>query len=295
MLSKADAHYNSICTWATPATNYNKALIYLRAVAECYIEPSKLYRYLDARSPLHLTKKEIHSPKVKKLGLSGFRILHLSDLHFDGSRKMTQRLFKTIKGQSVDLIVLTGDYHKGQSDHKNNALIVNEIKHAISETTSRLGVFATLGNHDNGPMINDFEAAGIRMLTSHSTHFSKKNVPIILSGKDSIHAKPSLYNETPFVEKIPNDLFGIILRHTPDKAKCDAVSGYGLCLTGHTHGPQIPIDALRRLTVSDANADKASGLWQEGSMTGHTSNGIGTSLLPIRLGRPAEATILTLK
>jgi hypothetical protein len=86
------------------------------------------------------------------------------------------------------------------------------------------------------------------------------------------------------------------LVHSPELFDLAAVNGYKLYLCGHTHGGQIclpgGIPVIRHLY----NGKKYyRGLWQYNGMKGYTSEGCGTSGIPIRYNSHSEVTLFTLK
>ena len=101
-------------------------------------------------------------------------------------------------------------------------------------------------------------------------------------------------------ENLPKTLAGIpggsctvLLAHRPKAALKSAGTGVGLQLSGHTHGGMIRgFDLL----VALFNGGWVSGLFRVGEMTLIVSN--GTWLwrgFPLRLGRPGEILLVTLK
>jgi predicted MPP superfamily phosphohydrolase len=70
----------------------------------------------------------------------------------------------------------------------------------------------------------------------------------------------------------------------------------GLTLSGHTHGGQVGIPGLRRPFVPSRYGERyVYGHRVEGGRHLFISSGIGTSGLPVRLLRPPEVVILTLR
>ncbi len=288
--------YQLFCGWYKPQSIYTKTLILHRAFFELYLERMRISKILDSRIPLHLTEKEICTPKVSNAGLSGFRILHLSDLHLDGSKKLLHRLIHKTQGIDVDLIALTGDYHKGQSAPHQNKIVISQIVTVLNKINSKYGAIAVLGNHDNPQMVSEFEQVKIKTLWRHSLSFSNKGIALTVSGYDSFFRYPKDHRpNNPALTTLPSNCLNITLCHYPHYAPKAARLGYDIYLTGHTHGPQIPLPAIRRLVLKDKLQHLSSGIWTQQEMKGHTSRGIGTSILPIRVRNKAEVTILTLR
>ena len=91
---------------------------------------------------------------------------------------------------------------------------------------------------------------------------------------------------------IPAGDFILLLAHRPAQAKSAARSGISLQLSGHTHGGMIRgLDWV----VAQFNGGFVSGLYEVNGMKLYVSNGTGIwNGFPIRLGRPAEITLITL-
>lgn len=85
----------------------------------------------------------------------------------------------------------------------------------------------------------------------------------------------------------------ILMSHRPDNAPQSATAGVSLQLSGHTHGGMVyGFDKL----IAKANNGFVSGLYDIGHMSLYVSNGTGIwNGFPIRLGKPSEITVLTLR
>src|SRR5437667_9988961 len=101
--------------------------------------------------------------------LNGFRIVHLSDLHYGPlvERRHLERAIAIANDLNPDLIALTGDYI---SQERMYAAPCAEI---VGRLRARHGVYAILGNHDHwtdAKLIADlFRAEGVRMLIDEGT------------------------------------------------------------------------------------------------------------------------------
>ena len=68
-----------------------------------------------------------------------------------------------------------------------------------------------------------------------------------------------------------------------------------LTIAGHTHGGQVWLPLLGRLIVPSHYAQRyAAGFVREQGKSLFVSTGIGTSILPVRLGVPPEVSLLAL-
>jgi uncharacterized protein len=222
---------------------------------------------------------------------SDFTILHLSDLHADTSDGAMQQLINLVGTLEYDICVLTGDY-RGKTYGPFNTSLQN-----IKKLRDRLRrpIYGVLGNHDSIYMVPALEGMGIRMLFNEWEAISLKDSQIYLAGIDDAH----FYRTDDIkkaAERIPADAFSILLSHTPEIYSEAANSGFNLMLSGHTHGGQlclpggIPIKLGARLPRF-----MGAGAWRHAEMTGYTSVGVGTSILPARLNCSPEVSLHTLR
>src|SRR5215212_333919 len=219
-----------------------------------------------------------------------FTILHLSDLHADISQGAMRRLAELVGTLEYDVCVLTGDYRGSTYGPFESAL------QSLSQLRALLKgpLYGVLGNHDSLKMAPAMEAMGIRMLFNECEPITHRGSRIYLAGIDDAH----FYRADDIAKAasgIPKHAFSILLSHTPEVYQKAAAAGFDLMLSGHTHGGQlclpggIPIKLEAVLPRS-----MGAGMWRHARMTGYTSAGAGTSLLPVRLNCPPEITLHTL-
>jgi len=69
-----------------------------------------------------------------------------------------------------------------------------------------------------------------------------------------------------------------------------------LTIAGHTHGGQVSLPLIGPLILPSHYWRRyAAGLIHEDGKTYFVSSGIGTSIIPVRLGVPPEISFLTLR
>jgi hypothetical protein len=160
----------------------------------------------------------------------------------------------------------------------------DETLREIARLRSQLGeaVYGVLGNHDSLRMLPPLEAIGIRMLVNESETIVRGNQRIHLAGVDDAN-----YYAAANLEKaaagIPSGEFSILLSHTPEIYKQAEYAEFQLCLTGHTHGGQICLPGSVPITLScDLPRRLGAGPWSYKSITGYTSRGVGSSVIPVR-------------
>jgi predicted MPP superfamily phosphohydrolase len=217
----------------------------------------------------------------------GFTILHLSDLHVETSAPAMRWLTELVTTLGYDICVLTGDFRGKAFGPFDEAL------RGMAGVRSRLGeaVYGVLGNHDTVRMLPGLEAMGIRMLLNESETIVRGRQRLHLAGVDDAH-----YYMAANLEKasagIPGCEFSILLSHTPEIYKQAAYAGFHLCLSGHTHGGQICLPGSVPVTLScDLPRRFGAGPWSYNGMTGYTSAGVGSSVIPVRFNCPPEITL----
>jgi len=217
----------------------------------------------------------------------GFTILHLSDLHVDISQQAMARLKAILKEIKYDLCVLTGDY-RGPSVGSYEATLASMSEICAQLTTPAYGV---LGNHDTVCMLPGLEEIGIRMLLNEHEAIKRSDECIYLAGVDDAH-----FYRADNIEKaasgVPSDKFAILLSHTPEIYRQAAIADFNLLLSGHTHGGQICLPGGIPITLDSVlPRHMGSGPWKYRDMTGYTSVGAGTSIVPVRFNCPPEITL----
>jgi len=217
----------------------------------------------------------------------GFTILHISDLHVDMNEVAMNRLIELVGSMQYDVCVLTGDYRGRTFGPFQPAL----------DGVARLGnhlkqpIYAVLGNHDTIQMVPGLEAMGIRVLLNECETIVRRDQRIYLAGIDDAH-----FYRVDNIEKaalsIPRGQFSILLSHTPEVYRQAAHANFDLMLSGHTHGGQICLPGSIPIKLEAVLPRRmGAGPWQYGDMTGYTSVGAGSSVVPVRLNCPPEITL----
>jgi uncharacterized protein len=217
----------------------------------------------------------------------GFTILHISDLHVDMNEVAMQHLIELVGGMRYDLCVLTGDY-RGKTFGPFEATL-----DGIAKVRAQLqgSIYGVLGNHDSIQMVPAMEAMGIRMLLNECEAIARGDQRIYLAGIDDAH-----FYRVDNIEKaalpIPDGAFSIILSHTPEVYRQAAHANFDLMLSGHTHGGQICLPGSIPIKLEAVLPRRmGAGAWRYHNMTGYTSVGAGSSVLPVRLNCPPEITL----
>lgn len=225
---------------------------------------------------------------------AGFRIVHLTDLHF--GLLVPLSLIRSVVARANrierDLIVCTGDYV-----HENNATDqIDEVWPVLSGLAAPSGVFSVLGNHDHWA-----DAA-------RSRHWLR------VTGQDLSHRVRCLTRNDSrlwfagagdfwedhrdldgLLSGIPEHDCRIVLAHNPDTADTDFTSRVDLMLSGHTHGGQVDIPFVGTPVLPVRNKSYSHGLiTSPRGFPVFISRGIGWAVYPVRFNCFPEIAVLEL-
>ncbi len=197
-------------------------------------------------------------------------------------RKLEQRLGSLYARQRLDI----------ETDHEAQI-----FGHGVARVRAHLKepVYGVMGDHDTIQMVPGLEALGIRMLLNESEVIVRGGQQIYLAGIDDAHCFKADSIEKAAL-RIPYGEFSILLSHTPEIYRQAAHADFNLLLSGHTHGGQICLPGSIPI-ILDAKLPRrlGAGAWQYHNMTGYTSVGAGSSVVPVRLNCPPEITLHRLR
>lgn len=239
-----------------------------------YVEP---YMLITRTVTIEATK---HVPECT--------IVFFSDTHFgkDYSEKNIERIVKRINRSEPDLVIFGGDFLDNYARDREE-LDLEYIGAELSKIEASYGKFAVWGNHDYGggavriyqDLMTD---GGFQVLENESCLIEELNMKVF--GYDDYllgRTEESLY-------QIQSQYFNLIAAHEPVVADFIENTGDNLLLTGHTHGGQVGIPAIREKVIPKGSGGYAKGLYTkeeigtQSSLQMFVSSGIGTTLYPIR-------------
>lgn len=223
----------------------------------------------------------------------GFRILHLSDFHFNERPGFVDAMCSVVRGVESDICLLTGDYHFNLSAPCSSARA--GMQRLLATIAPRHGTVAILGNNDMSDFVSELNAMGVRVLVNESFRLSIGDDTMWIAGVDDPHE--FFCDSLPLaLSDVPPGAFTILLAHSPEIISQAAEYGIDLYLCGHTHGGQVCLPRIGPLFLN-ARCKRAyvAGCWRYGDMQGYTTRGIGASTIPIRFNCPPEAVVIELK
>jgi predicted MPP superfamily phosphohydrolase len=244
-------------------------------------------RILERR--LTLSEARIDLPDLPAPFL-GLRILMISDIHAGPfvSPAALERTLGRLAALEPDLILLVGDLLTASADEWS------ANRRAFATLQAPLGTFAVLGNHEHYTreverVIELIEADGIEVLNNRSRTLQRGGTTLSLAGVDD------LLMGQPNLDAALDGTVGpvILMSHNPDLLFDAARHGVALMLSGHTHGGQIRLPGLPVL-VRQSRYRLDEGRFTVDATQGIVSRGLGVVGVPVRLGCPPEAMLLTL-
>lgn len=227
-------------------------------------------------------------------GVPPLRIVQMTDIHVgwpDMPFGRVGRIVAQVNALRPDIVVLTGDFQGGKIWDRDIGSFDAAVA-PLARLRARYGVYAVRGNHD-GPYWTPIVFARTPIVLLQNRWVAAG--PITLAGMDDVTGpgEPSGRTQAA-VAGAPAGRPIVLLAHEPDFFKWVPPS-VDLVLAGHTHGGQI----VTPLTDTHAYLEPyleahLRGHFIEGAKQMIVSSGIGTSLVPLRMGVPPEVVEITL-
>jgi predicted MPP superfamily phosphohydrolase len=205
---------------------------------------------------------------------------------------LAESIVRQVNALSPDLVLIAGDFI---SDRRlsTRAYPAPEAVAPLHGLRARLGVVAVLGNHDHwrgaASIRSALVAAGVRLLDNEAIRIG----PLVVGGIDDAFtgfARPM--TTIRHMRRLGG--LRIVLTHSPDPF-ADLPADAGLVLAGHTHCGQIVLPVIGPLaTMSEHGRRYRCGIVQEKGKTLIVGAGVGTSIMPIRIGAPPDIWLIEL-
>ncbi|MGC2022508.1 MAG: metallophosphoesterase [Candidatus Sulfotelmatobacter sp.] len=233
--------------------------------------------------------------------LNGFTVAVLSDFHYDPyfSVHPLRAAITMVKDLHPDLIALVGDFVSVPlvGDQAKGALAAEPCASLLREMTAPHGLWAVLGNHDDGTdpahVTRALQDRNIQVLSNQSLPLEQNGARFWLAGVDDVLSGTADLSKTMHNVRAGDAV--ILLAHEPDFADEAAKFPIDLQLSGHSHGGQIRLPFLPPLYLPELAKKYVWGTYRIGPLTLHTNSGLGTIGIPMRLNCPPEITLLTLR
>jgi predicted MPP superfamily phosphohydrolase len=248
------------------------------------------YGLLYSRLDIEVTHRRIRLARLPK-SFEGFRIAQLSDIHIGPFMPADEiRRCVTVTNQlKANLVVMTGDYLSWDPAPQG------EVVQALAGLRAPYGVFGSLGNHES---LTDTEESITRLFATQGIRILRQESAPIRLGGDTLNLiglDDSITDDKAVEHLVMPGTVNILLNHNPNDFDQAVELGIDLMLAGHTHGGQLSLESLRHgLSLIRLETPYVSGWYEKSGGQLYVNRGIGTTILPIRLGARPEITVLEL-
>lgn len=259
-----------------------------------------LYGYVNMQ---HVRENVYTIVTGKELREEGYTAAFLSDLHF-GTTMDKEKLSEycgRIGGNRPDFVILGGDI----VDERTDLNQVREAFETLAQIPAPLGIYYVYGNHDKGRYAKDcgftedqlreaVTGSGIRILEDETVTLNQE---LTLTGRadrsDASLSGVMRIGAGALLKGWSDESFHILADHQPNSLKDNALAGYDLMLSGHTHAGQIwPVGLLTELFGRDT---RNYGYERIGGMDLIVSSGIAGWGYPFRTGKHCEYVIVRIR
>ncbi|HVJ19434.1 MAG TPA: metallophosphoesterase [Polyangiaceae bacterium] len=239
-----------------------------------------------------------HGAKALAKSARPLRVMQLSDTHLgpfmsvDRLRSIAQRAVE----QKPDLVFLTGDFLTMES--QSDPALLGAALSPFAALEGR--VFACFGNHDHEApevVMGALQSARVRLLMDAAATVETEAGRVQVLGLDYVFR-----NRREHLSRVcaahPREqgALRIVLLHDPGAFRHVPDGEADLVLSGHTHGGQVgflslglPFTLMRLLMKAPDH-----GMWALGTNRLYVHRGTGHYGFPLRLGVPAEESVLQL-
>lgn len=255
---------------------------------------------------LEMTQIEITIPGLDPR-LDGYRIAHLSDVHYNvaAGKSFIQRVVQKTNALDPDLVALTGDFITHNAGNLDKCMAV------LSDLRAPDGSFIVRGNHDYRATLHDMRNAcrenGFRLLENEHVVIRPARHRIGTSPNGTLAAPPAITiagvgdmwegecRPGIALEGANPDRPAVLLSHHGDVAELlTDEHRVDLILSGHTHGGQVRLRG-RNVPIISGHASKYTcGLVTTPHTRVYISRGVGTSALRFRWNCRPEIALINL-
>lgn len=228
-------------------------------------------------------------------GQPALRIVLISDIHIAGPDMPPARLARIVErlnGLEADLILIAGDLVSDKRVSTAHYSISDAVE-PLAQLQAEIGVFAVLGNHDHwrdaAKIRTELAIAGITVLDNQAVAAG----PIMLIGIDDEYTGHADIGAAFASVGEPGQPV-LVLSHSPDIVP-QLPRPVALVAAGHTHCGQISLPFVGRLATASSYGERfACGLIDDDGQQVIVGAGLGTSILPLRLGAPPDYWVIEL-
>ena len=253
-----------------------------------------VYGFYSARKGPFIIKHDIYIKNLPE-AYENFSIAQISDLHVGPTikRPYVEDVLEKISHLNPDLIAVTGDLVDGSVKYLKSEL--QPLKDMIASN----GTFFVTGNHEYysgvDQWLDETDRLGMKNLINTNEIISKSGDEIAIAGITDLNAHQINLSHRSDPElalaSLPKDIIKIVLAHQPNSIHAVHKVGADLQLSGHTHGGQFwPFTYPVKLAST-----YIAGYYDHFGTQIYVNRGTGYWGPPLRIGVPAEITLIRLK
>jgi uncharacterized protein len=229
----------------------------------------------------------------------GLRIDVITDTHTGSPRNGLDNLDRVVQrlvDSDAPVVLMAGDYVI-LSVLFGTYVTAEQIAPRLRPLTARKQVYAVLGNHDwwkGGDSVRRaFEGAGVTFLENRAHAVEVGDCRFWIAGiADLLEGRPDIPRA---FAAIDDQAPVIALTHEPDTFP-QVPRRAALTVAGHTHGGQIDVWPLGEVPGRFIRkSHRLKGVVTDEGRVLFVSPGIGTSIVPVRIGVPPEISRLRLR
>lgn len=264
-------------------------------------------------SDFKIFEYEIHTTKLPA-GTKGPVFVMLADLHNHRYGEKNARLRDAVLSQNPDAVLVAGDLLIGRAGESFEPPL--ELLRALRK--EGIPVYYGNGNHEYrmrlhpevyGSMYEEYSQKlrkmGVTLLENAAADFEAKGLSARIYGFELDEAYYKKFCRLKFEEKTLSEIFGepdqknyhILLAHNPVYFDAYARWGADLTVSGHLHGGIIRLPGIGGVITPQAWLFPRydAGHFQKEGKDLVVSRGLGTHTVNIRIGNPAELSVIRLK
>lgn len=235
--------------------------------------------------------------------LSGFTVVHISDLHNEEFGEDQQKLLLMVAECDPDMIAITGDLIDCRTPDVETAMKFVEGAVKIAP------VFYVPGNHESWvleeyeKLCRAMEEAGVFLMADRMESIVYNGEEILCMGvkdPDFYHSMGTLGDEKVMEENLrqfvyEKEDYTLLLSHRPELFSVYCENVMDLTIAGHAHGGQFRLPLLGGLAAPDQGIlpKYDAGYYVDGSTGMIVSRGIGNSIFPLRFNNPPEIVVIS--
>ena len=217
------------------------------------------------------------------------RVLLMSDLHVQAPDMVPDRLSRIVGQVNAlhpDIVVIAGDF-LGHNVLPTKRYTIEQAVEPLRRLKASLGVFAVPGNNDR----RDAPALGYALQSVGVTYLDDDAVQV-----GSIALGGFRWGSFEWRRRLFRlEGLRILVAHSPDRFP-RLSKGIPLMLAGHTHCGQVVLPVVGALaTGSQYGTRYFCGLIRDQGNTLIVTSGLGTSLVPMRIGAPPDMWLITIE